>query len=184
MPARDPGGVGAVGRGLEPVQGGLSPLFAGVVTTCGSSIAGPDQVGALTGAEVTVAATPVPIDPSAAPIEGGILDRNLPSPLTRTFHQRCGDIIGALFAAAAVEPELTAAVTEARRRDGEGARIAVARIAELGSSYQLSLQDAESLLTDTLGRPVLAPGPSPVVVTLIAWLPIGRTVRLGHLADA
>ena len=70
------GGVGPVGRGLEPVQGGLLSFFAGVVTTCGSSIAGLDQVGAVTGAEVTVAATPVPIDPSVAPVQRGILDRN------------------------------------------------------------------------------------------------------------
>src|SRR5690349_22973588 len=52
--------------------------------------------------------------------------------LTRTFQQRCGDIIGALFAAAAIEPELATAVVEARRRHRDGARLAVARIAELG----------------------------------------------------
>ena len=82
------GGVGAVGRGLEPVQGRLLPLFAGVVTTRGSPITGLDQVGPVTGAEVTVAATPVPIDPSAASVERGILDRNLPSRQVTQFRRQ------------------------------------------------------------------------------------------------
>jgi AcrR family transcriptional regulator len=109
--------------------------------------------------------------------------------LTRVFQQRCGDIIGALFAAAAVEPDLAAAVAEAQRRHRDGARLAVARITELGGlrqdlapdraaaliaiattheawrelrgAYQLSWDDAEALLCGTLGRAVLAPGPAP-----------------------
>ena len=105
--------------------------------------------------------------------------------LTRVFQQRCGDIIGALFAAAAVEPDLAAAVAEGQRRHREGARLAVARITELGglrrdlapdraaaliaiatthqawrelrAAYGLSWDDAEALLRDTLGRAVLTP---------------------------
>jgi AcrR family transcriptional regulator len=109
--------------------------------------------------------------------------------LTRVFQQRCGDIIGALFAAAAVEPDLTAAVAEAQCRHRGGARLAVARITELDGlrgdlapdraaaliaiattheawrelrgAYQLSWDDAEALLCGMLGRAVLAPCPVP-----------------------
>ncbi len=109
--------------------------------------------------------------------------------LTRMFQERCGDIIGALFAAAAVEPDLAAAVAEGQRRHRDGARLAVARIADLGglrvglapdragaliaiattheawrelrAAYQLSWDDAEALLRDMLGRAVLRPRPAP-----------------------
>ena len=108
--------------------------------------------------------------------------------LTRAFQQRCGDVIGALFAAAAVEPDLAAAVAEGQRRHRDGARLAVARIAELGGmrgdlaperaaalitvattheawrelrdAYQLSWDDAEALLRDTLGRALLNTSPT------------------------
>lgn len=52
--------------------------------------------------------------------------------LTRAFQERCGDVIGALFAAAAAEPELSEAVAEGQRRHRLGARLTVDRIAELG----------------------------------------------------
>jgi AcrR family transcriptional regulator len=52
--------------------------------------------------------------------------------LTRAFQERCGDVIGALFAAAAAEPDLASAVAEGQRRHREGARLAVERVAELG----------------------------------------------------
>ena len=129
-------------------------------------------------------------------LAGGIRDAGTPGQalaaevrLTRAFQQRCGDIIGALFAAAAVEPDLAAAVAEAQRRHRDGARLAVARITELGGirgdlapdraaaliaiattheawrelrdAYQLSWDTAEALLCGMLGRAVLAPGPVP-----------------------
>jgi AcrR family transcriptional regulator len=109
--------------------------------------------------------------------------------LTRVFQERCGDIIGALFAAAAVEPDLAAAVAEGQRRHRDGARLAVARLAELGGlrenlaperaaaliaiattheawrelrdAYGLSWDDAEALLCDMLGRVVLNTSPAP-----------------------
>lgn len=109
--------------------------------------------------------------------------------LTRVFQQRCGDIIGALFAAAAVEPDLAAAVAEGQRRHRDGARLAAARITELGGlrenlaperaaaliaiattheawrelrhAYGLSWDDAEALLCDTLSRAVLTTSPAP-----------------------
>ena len=109
--------------------------------------------------------------------------------LTRVFQERCGDIIGALFAAAAVEPDLAAAVAEGQRRHRDGARLAVACIAELGGlrenlaperaaaliaiattheawrelrdAYRLSWDDAEALLCDMLGRAVLPTSPAP-----------------------
>jgi AcrR family transcriptional regulator len=109
--------------------------------------------------------------------------------LTRIFQERCGDIIGALFAAAAVEPDLAAAVAEAQRRHREGARLTVARLTELGGlrptlsadhaaaliaitttheawrelldSYSLSWDNAETLLCDTLSHAVLRTSPAP-----------------------
>src|SRR5271166_6150885 len=109
--------------------------------------------------------------------------------LTRVFQERCGDIIGALFAAAAVEPDLTVAVAEAERRHREGTRLTVARITDLGGlrqdlapdraaaliaiattyeawrqlrdAYRLTWDDAEALLADTLGRAVLKAHPAP-----------------------
>jgi len=108
--------------------------------------------------------------------------------LTRVFQERCGDTIGALFAAAAVEPDLAAAVAEGQRRHRDGARLAVARIAELGGlrenlaperaaaliaiattheawrelrdACRLSWDDAGTLLLDMLSRAVLTPGPA------------------------
>ena len=109
--------------------------------------------------------------------------------LTRAFQERCGDIIGALFAAAAAEPDLAAAVAEGQRRHRDGARLTAARITELGGlrgdlapehaaaliaiattqqawhelrdAYRLSWDDAEALLRDTLSRAVLTPALTP-----------------------
>jgi hypothetical protein len=50
----------------------------------------------------------------------------------RLPRERCGDVIGALFAAAAAEPDLASAVAEGQRRHREAARLAVERVAELG----------------------------------------------------
>jgi hypothetical protein len=50
----------------------------------------------------------------------------------RAFQERCGDLIGSLFAASAAEPQLTEAVAEGQRRHRDGARITVDRVAELG----------------------------------------------------
>jgi AcrR family transcriptional regulator len=52
--------------------------------------------------------------------------------LTRAFVEKCGDVINALVAAAAVEPELGDALSEGERRHREGARFTIDRIAELG----------------------------------------------------
>ena len=104
--------------------------------------------------------------------------------LTRAFQERCGDIIGALFAAAAAEPDLASAVAEGQRRHREGARLAVERIAELGGlrddvthdraaalialsttheawrelveAHSLSWDDAEAWLDAALARAVLS----------------------------
>ena len=53
--------------------------------------------------------------------------------LTRSFQERCGDIIEALFTAAGAEPDLAEAVAEGQRRHREGARLVVGRIRELGA---------------------------------------------------
>jgi AcrR family transcriptional regulator len=109
--------------------------------------------------------------------------------LTRAFQEGCGDIIGALFAAAAVEPDLAEAVAEAHRRHREGARLAVTRIAELDGlrgdlapdraaalvaiattheawrelrgAYRLSWDDAEALLRGMLTPAVLTRSHAP-----------------------
>ena len=109
--------------------------------------------------------------------------------LTRVFQERCGDIIEALFAAAAVEPDLAAAVAEGQRRHREGARLAAARLAELSGlretlsteqaaaliavtttheawrelrdAYGLSWDDADALLCDMLSSALLTTGPAP-----------------------
>jgi AcrR family transcriptional regulator len=111
--------------------------------------------------------------------------------LTRVFQERCGDIIGALFAAAAIEPDLAAAVAEGQRRHREGARLTVARLAQLGGlretlsaehaaaliaittnheawrelldAYDLSWDGAEALLCDALGQAVLRTSLAPGV---------------------
>jgi AcrR family transcriptional regulator len=103
--------------------------------------------------------------------------------LARAFQERCGDIIGALFAAQAAEPDLAIAVAEGQRRHREGARLTVARVAELGGlrddvtperaaalialsttheawrelveAYGLSWDDAEAWLDAALARALL-----------------------------
>lgn len=105
--------------------------------------------------------------------------------LTRSFQERCGDIIDALFSAAGAEPELADAVAEGQRRHREGARITIARIQELHglrndvapepaqalfalstnhqawreliTGYQLDSDSAEDWLVDALARALLPP---------------------------
>jgi AcrR family transcriptional regulator len=105
--------------------------------------------------------------------------------LTRTFQERCGDIIGALFAAAGAEPDLAGAVTEGQRRHRDGAQLTVERITALGGlhdgvsperatalialsttheawrelvdAYRLTWEAAETWLTEALARAVLKP---------------------------
>jgi AcrR family transcriptional regulator len=104
--------------------------------------------------------------------------------LTRSFQERCGDIIQALFTAAGAEPELTDAVAEGQRRHREGARVTIDQIQgldglrndisisraqalfalstsheawrELTTDYRLDWDQAEELLIDALSRALLA----------------------------
>jgi AcrR family transcriptional regulator len=104
--------------------------------------------------------------------------------LTRSFQERCGDIIEALFTASGAEPELADAVAEGQRRHREGARITIDRIQELRGlrndvtperaqalfalsttheawrelirGYQLDWDPAEDWLVDALRRALLA----------------------------
>ncbi len=121
--------------------------------------------------EVTSAATPL------AALRAGVR-------LTRSFQERCGDIIEALFTAAGAEPELADAVAEGQRRHREGARITIDRIQQLNGlrndappdraralfalstnheawrelvrGYQLDWDPAEDWLVDALSRALLA----------------------------
>lgn len=66
--------------------------------------------------------------------------------LTRSFQERCGDIIEALFTAAGAEPELADAVAEGQRRHREGARITIDRIQKLkGLRNDIAPERAQAL---------------------------------------
>jgi AcrR family transcriptional regulator len=121
--------------------------------------------------EVTCAANPL------ATLRAGVR-------LTRSFQERCGDVIEALFTAAGAEPELADAVAEGQRRHREGARITIDRMQELRglrndvsperaqalfalstnheawreliTGYQLDWDTAEDWLVDALSRALLA----------------------------
>ena len=120
--------------------------------------------------EVTSAGTPL------AALRAGVR-------VTRSFQERCGDIIEALFTAAGAEPELADAVAEGQRRHREGARITIDRIQtlkglrndtppdqaralfalstnheawrELIRGYRLDWDPAEDWLIDALSRALL-----------------------------
>ncbi len=53
--------------------------------------------------------------------------------LTRRLNERCGDIIGALMSAAAVEPDAAAAAAEGARRHRAGAAGVGRKLAALGA---------------------------------------------------
>ena len=68
--------------------------------------------------------------------------------LTRDLQERCGDIVGALIAAAALEPEVAQVVAEGLRRHRHGARVTINRIAELGGlRHDLPADHAIALLS-------------------------------------
>jgi AcrR family transcriptional regulator len=105
--------------------------------------------------------------------------------LTRDLQERCGDIVGALIAAAALEPEVEQVVAEGLRRHRHGARFTIDRISELGGlrpdlppdhaiallsaatthdawyelvhAHKLSWDQAERTLNDALTRAILRP---------------------------
>ena len=105
--------------------------------------------------------------------------------LTRDLQERCGDIVGALIAAAALEPEVVEAVAEGLRRHRNGASITINRIAELDGlrpdlpadhaiallsaatthgawyelvhAHKLSWDEAEETLNDALAKAILRP---------------------------
>ena len=121
--------------------------------------------------EVTSARTPL------AALRAGVR-------LTRSFQERCGDIVEALFTAAGAEPELADAVAEGQRRHREGARLTIDRIQkldglrndvlperaqalfalstnheawrELTRGYRLGWDAAEDWLVEALSRSLLA----------------------------
>jgi AcrR family transcriptional regulator len=68
--------------------------------------------------------------------------------LTRNLQERCGDIVGALIAAAALEPEVEQVVAEGLRRHRNGVRLTIDRISELGGlRHDLSPDHATALLS-------------------------------------
>ena len=103
--------------------------------------------------------------------------------LTRDLQERCGDIVGALFAAAASEPDVEQVVAEGLRRHRHGARVTIDRIADLAGlrpdlpadhaiallsaatthdawyelvhAHKLSWDEAERMLNEALTRAIL-----------------------------
>ena len=70
--------------------------------------------------------------------------------LTRSFQERCGDIIEALFTAVGAEPDLADAVAEGQRRHREAARITIDRIQELkGLRSEVTSERAQALFALT-----------------------------------
>ncbi|MFN8186229.1 MAG: TetR/AcrR family transcriptional regulator [Gaiellales bacterium] len=60
--------------------------------------------------------------------------------LTRRFHERCGDVIGALFAAVGAEPDIAAFAEEGRRRHRFGCTVVVQRLETLGGLTSMLTQ--------------------------------------------
>lgn len=68
--------------------------------------------------------------------------------LTRQFQERCGDIIGTLFAAVGAEPDIAAFAAEGRDRHRSGGRQMADHLARLGALRDgVSIDDAAALLT-------------------------------------
>ena len=80
----------------------------------------------------------------------------VPIAITRNINERCADIIGAVYSAASVEPELAAVRDESRRRHREG----VGRIAE-GLARLGALREG---LTPDAAADIIAPMTDPAVV--------------------
>ena len=71
---------------------------------------------------------------------------------TRAFQERCGDVIGSLFATFGAEPQLTEAVAEGQRRHRDGARITVDPIAELGGRCRCAARPGHGAAEPALGH--------------------------------
>jgi len=68
--------------------------------------------------------------------------------LTRRFHERCGDVIGALVSAVGAEPDIAEFAAEGRRRHRFGCSVVVRRLAALdGLTPRLSEPAAIAALT-------------------------------------
>jgi|tagenome__1003787_1003787.scaffolds.fasta_scaffold20493561_1 hypothetical protein len=72
------GGLGPVRLRFESIQGCFVSLLCCGVTTSSSAIAGIDEICAVTGTSVSVAATPDPVDPGPATVRRGVRDRSHP----------------------------------------------------------------------------------------------------------
>jgi len=87
----------------------------------------------------------------------GLLDARAPREVLRIgvhairgFPEHCGDIIDALTAAGALEPDAAAAVAEGHRRHRNGCRMIIDQIAELsGLREDLTREQAAALLAAT-----------------------------------
>jgi AcrR family transcriptional regulator len=136
-----------------------------------------DQEAGVGGLAAFIRAASTPEDTLAAEVR-----------LTRAFQERCGDIIGPFSRPRRSSRTWPPPVAGGQRRHRDGARLAVARIAEFGGlrenlaperaaaliaivttheawrelrdAYRLSWDDAETLLLDILSRAVMTPSPA------------------------
>lgn len=77
--------------------------------------------------------------------------------LTRQLNERCGDIIGALLSAAAVEPDVVPPAEEGRRRHREGCSRAAQKLASLGALRDgVTVEEATAILDTFTWHPIYA----------------------------
>jgi AcrR family transcriptional regulator len=74
--------------------------------------------------------------------------------ITHNICKRCGDIIGAVYGAANVEPALAAVRDESRRRHREGIARLTGRLAELGAMRRDLERERATLVRTQVGRVV------------------------------
>ena len=77
--------------------------------------------------------------------------------LTRQLNERCGDILGALLSAAAIEADAAAAAEEGKRRHREGCRRAAQRLDALGALRdRVSVSEASAIMATLTWHPIYA----------------------------
>jgi AcrR family transcriptional regulator len=77
--------------------------------------------------------------------------------LTRQLNERCGDIVGALLSAEAVEPEAAVPAEEGRRRHREGCARAARKLASLGALREgVTVKEATAIMETFTWHPVYA----------------------------
>lgn len=144
---------GYAATSMTDIAGAANVAVQTIYASCGSKR---DLVLALVDAideEADVAAIAEQLANSEDPREALALGVRL----TRQLNERCGDIIGALLSAAAVEPDAAAAADEGMRRHREGAARLGRRLGARGAlSGGVTADDAAALISAFTWQPVYA----------------------------